>query len=206
MTFQEFQEQMVRRLGEDSSGTLDHVKQAVNLAYREMCGISPQSWVREQKDLVVAGGGEAYALDAACRKVLRLRPPVTVTGIIRIVDNETWNEIVTDYDATGQPEMARVEDRGAANEMKLYLHPIPGTASATYKYDGEFLPTDLSANDDTPAFGSEWDACLLDGAIYHLSKILGESDVTIGAAHQRYTESLTRFAGDMRSGADLKGA
>jgi len=207
VNFQDIQKQLQKTVGDTSAATLVHIKHAINLAYREMCAMSPNYWERNEKELTVEEGTAAYDLDATCRKVLRLRPPVDVAGIIRIVDNDAWNEIITDWDATGSPVMARVIDRGAGNEMKIEMHPIPEAADAgTYKYDGEFLPADLSADDDEPIFGPQWDACLLDMARCALFKIQGASEEKIAAAQTVYQERLARFAATAQAGSDLKGA
>jgi len=207
MTFQEMQVELQESIGSTTADRLDHIKKAINVAYREMCAFSPNSWQRDVKDITVVAGTADYDLDAACRKVLRVRPAVTTTGKIDVVTNDAWNNLVTDYDRAGTPEIARVIDLGTSNEMKIEFHPIPEAGDAgTYKYDGEFLPSDMSANSDTPIFGAQWDACLMDGARYELYKTLNHSPDKVQMMQQAYQTRFQQFLADIqRSGADTKG-
>jgi len=278
MTFAKFQEEIQKTAGKTDPTTLGHIKEAINLAYRKMCGVSPLFWVKEQKDLVVVpaetygvntltatndsvditgagttwtagmtgrtiligaveyvftrvtnttgtldrvfegetGGGKSYLivtatqhydLDPGCRQVLGIRPAVTMDFEITVVDNETWDEFVTDFDATGNPVLAKVEDLGAADEMHIYFHPTPDVgASGTYKYDAMMRPTDMSADDDTPIFGPEWDTVLIAMAREELFKILGDAPAKIQSAQTDAQPEFGRFVAFYQRGADGKGA
>lgn len=207
MTFVTMQKEIQKTVGSTDSRTLDHIKEAINLAYRELCGVSPLFWAKEQKLLAVSAGTQDYDLDADCRQVLGIRSPTDQAFKITMVDNETWDEFITDWDTTGQPVLAKVEDRGSSNEMHVYFHPIPTTAYAgSYPYDAMLRPSDLSADDDTPIFGSEWDTTLIAMARAELVKILGESEQKIQVAEGIAATQLDRFISAHQRGADAKGA
>ncbi len=207
LTFQEMQVEIQQTVGTSAANMLDHIKKAINLAYGEMAGISPQYWVFAQKTLAVSGATQTYDLDATVRRVRNIRLPVDVVGRITIVNSDAWRNLITDYDLVGTPRLAKAEDLGTSNEMKLYLHPIPHTDDAgDYLYDAECRPTDLSGNSDTTVFGSQWDACLMDGARYELHKILGHGADEVKTAHAAYMERFQMFAAANAAGVDGKGA
>ncbi len=207
MDFQTFQQECQTTIGSVDPTTLDHIKEAINLAYRKMCGVSPQFWSKEQKLLAVSAGTQDYDLDGDCRQVLGIRSPVTMTFKLTMVDNPTWDEFITDWDATGQPVLAKVEDRGAADEMHVYFHPIPTSAFAgSYPYDAMLRPTDMSADGDTPIFGSEWDHVLIAMARAELLKILGDAPEKVQAAQADAQPEFDRFVAVYQRGADGKGA
>jgi len=278
MTFATFQQQIQPTAGTTSSTVLAHIKEAINLAYRKMCSVSPLFWVKEQKDLTVVpaetyavgsitathdsvditgagttwtagmtgrtiligaveyvftrvtdttatldrvfegetGGGKSYLivtatqhydLDAGCRQVLRIRPAVTMDFEITLVGNDVWDELITDWDTTGDPVLAKVEDRGAADEMHIYFHPTPDVdASGTYKYDAMMRPSDMSADGDEPIFGSEWDTVLIAMARAELFKILGDAPAKIQSAQADAQPEFDRFTAFYQRGADGKGA
>ena len=54
LTFQEMQAEIQQTVGDTGPDMLDHIRKAINLAYREMAAVSPQYWVLEQKTLTVA--------------------------------------------------------------------------------------------------------------------------------------------------------
>lgn len=207
MTFAKFQEEIQKTAGKTDPTTLAHIKEAINLGYRKMCGVSPLFWAREQKDLTVNAATQDYDLDATCRQVLGIRPAVTMAFEITLVDREVWDEFVTDFDAVGNPVLAKVEDRGAADEMHLYFHPIPDAGAAgTYKYDAMLRPTDMSADGDEPIFGSEWDTVLIAMARAELFKILGDAPEKIQSAQADAQSEFDRFTAFYQRGADGKGA
>lgn len=168
MTYLDLQKLVQRQSGNKNADALLGIKDYLNLGQKDMAG-SLDNWRELQTTgtLSLVDGTEAYALASNFSKfrsdAILITSPTNDEKVIWRVGSVGFRNRnpVTSNDSEGTPN-EWFEDPN--DDTKVRFSPIPGS-SFTASYDYLALPTDMSADSDTPFLPARWHHILVDYAL-----------------------------------------